>query len=116
MDQDGPKMAPRRLQDGPRWPQDGSKIAPRGPKNIDFPYVVLRFSQLGQLPFNLDDLTLHYVVLSSSWGHLGTILDLFGAILSHPGDLFCPRWPQEVSKMAQDGPKIAPSWPRDGPR
>ena len=27
-----------------------------------------------------------------------------------------PRWPQGGRKMAQDGSKMAPTWPQDGPK
>ena len=125
MAQDGPKMAPRWLQDGPRWLQDDPK---RGPKRVpnrsseafqhrspkrecpgQSPRSILgnfwpSWSLLGWAIFGHLGAILapFWAILGPSWSHLGAIMGHLGTTLGHLDAI-----------LGQHGPSwshLGPSW------
>ena len=83
----GPRLGPKKPQDGRRWPQDGHKIAQDGPKLApDSPKM-----RHAALPNRTSQTHAPWEVL------LGPAGEAKGP----------PNWTQYGPKMAQDGPKMA---------
>ena len=90
--QNGPKMAPRWLQEGPRWPQ----VGPKGPKMAPgWPRMAPRWPQDGP-----------------KMAPGGTKMAQGTPKMAQNG----PKMAQSTSRWPQDGPKMAPSWPQEGPQ
>ena len=123
-DQDGPKMAPRRPQDGPRlprwrimWahgPQDGSKWPKMAPKMPP---------RLSKTPPRWPKRPLRRLRTSprrpKSFKNLWFLYDFYNSPSERHGGsrrhLESPKGPPRRPKIAPKRPKMAPRRPQDGP-
>ena len=93
MAQDGPKMAPR-------WPQDGPKMV----------YNDGRWAKIAEDGQTSGGKNIHHE--STMWPQEGQTRAQEAAKCPQDGPKMRPGGP----KMAQDGPKTGPRWPQDGPQ
>ena len=130
--QDGPKVAPRRLQEGAGWPQDGprgcqhrTQVVARAPQ--DAPEKAQDEDKMAQHRASQASLKVERPN-SKNIKRLNNNNDFGGSVppgferdgvppgFKRDGVGFWVTMAQDGPKMAQDAPKMAPRWPQDGPK